>query len=161
MKNTLLILAALIFISCNNKPLNFDDSEWGGTISPTDERNDMVNKFVDSYSDNNLESVKYLFADDAIIQVNDDTMTLQEMIDGFSLGHKYYDGINNIDRKVNTMFYNNGSIYTNYWYTWIGTNKKTGEKLSAKGHAYFKWENGKIVETYNAFDPTEYIKAFD
>ena len=82
MKNTLLIIAALIFISCNNKPLNFDNSEWGGTISPTDERNDMVNKFVDSYSDNNLESVKYLFADDAIIQVNDDTMTTIEKLSG-------------------------------------------------------------------------------
>ena len=49
----------------------------------------------------------------------------------------FYDGINNIDRKINTMFYNNGYIYTNYWYTWFGKNKQTEEELSVKGHAYF------------------------
>ena len=49
----------------------------------------------------------------------------------------FYDGINNIDRQINTMFYNNGSIYTNYWYTWFGKNKQTEEELSVKGYAYF------------------------
>ena len=72
--------------------------------------------------------------------------TVEQMFDGFSAGHNFYDGINNIDRRVNTMFYNNGTIYTNYWYTWVGTNKKTGEKLTAKGHAYFQWKDGKIIE---------------
>ncbi|MBT6447506.1 MAG: nuclear transport factor 2 family protein [Flavobacteriaceae bacterium] len=160
-KILLLLITAITFTACNNTPANFDDSEWGGTMSPNDERNDKINQFIDSYANNDLQSVKDMFSDDAVIQVNDDTMTVQEMIDGFSAGHDFYDGINNIDRRVNTMFYNNGSIYTNYWYTWVGTNKQSGEELSVKGHAYFQWKDGKIIETYNAFDPTEYAKVFD
>ena len=161
MKKTLIIILVLTFTACNNVPLNFDSSEWGGLISPTDERNQKVNQFVDAYANNDLQSVKDMFSEDAVINVNDDQMTVEQMFDGFSAGHNFYDGINNIDRRVNTMFYNNGTIYTNYWYTWVGTNKKTGEKLMAKGHAYFQWKDGKIIETYNAFDPTEYAKVFD
>lgn len=161
MKKILILIVAVVFTACNNTPANFDNSEWGGVISPTDKRNDKLNQFVDAYANNDFESVRDLFAEDAVIQVNDDTMTVQQMFDGFSAGHDFFDGINNIDRRVNTMFYNNGSIYTNYWYTWIGTNKKTGEELSLKGHAYFQWKDGKIIETYNSFDPTEYAKVFN
>lgn len=161
MKKTLIIILVLTFTACNNVPVNFDNSEWGGVISPTDERNQKLNQFVDAYANNDLQSVKDMFAEDAVINVNDDQMTVEQMFDGFSAGHNFYDGINNIDRRVNTMFYNNGTIYTNYWYTWVGTNKKTGENLTAKGHAYFQWKDGKIIEIYNAFDPTEYAKVFD
>ena len=28
---------------------NFDDSEWGGVISPTDERNNKLNEFIDAF----------------------------------------------------------------------------------------------------------------
>ena len=34
--------------------------------------------------------------------------------------------------------------------------KKTGEVLSLKGYCWFKWEDDKVVEVYNAFDPTAY-----
>ena len=72
----------------------------------------------------------------------------------------HFDDVKNIDRATTTMFYNNGEIYTNYWYTWNGTNKKTGELLSIRGHAWFKWDGLKVVESYNAFDPSEYNKVF-
>ena len=42
-----------------------------------------------------------------------------------------------------------------YW-----TNKKTGELLVLRGYAWFKWDGLKVVESYNAFDPTEYNKVF-
>ena len=29
-----------------------------------------------------------------------------------------------------------------------------------RGYAWFKWDGLKVVEAYNAFDPTEYNKAF-
>ena len=32
----------------------------------------------------------------------------------------------------------------------------SGEVLKVKGCGWFKWENGKSVEAYNAFDPTAY-----
>jgi hypothetical protein len=54
------------------------------------------------------------------------------------------------------MYYNDGAIFTNYWYTWTATSKKTNEVLNLKGYCWFKWENDKVIEVYNAFDPTAY-----
>ena len=101
-----------------------------------------------------------IFSEDAVFHVNDAELTPKDVVNAFMTGHEYYDDIKNIDRTTTTMFYNNGEIYTNYWYTWNGTNKKTGELLVARGYAWFKWDGLKVIEAYNAFDPTEYNKAF-
>ena len=61
MKKIFLIITALVFSACNN-PANYDSSDWGGVISPTDERNDKITQFIDAYANNDLQSVKYLFA---------------------------------------------------------------------------------------------------
>ena len=42
------------------------------------------------------------------------------------------------------------------WYNWNADAKSSGEVLKVKGYGWFKWENGKAVEAYNAFDPTAY-----
>ena len=65
------------------------------------------------------------------------------------------------DQTINyvEMYYNDNKIYTNVWYKWSGTSKKSGETIEAKGYAWFRWENGKAVEAYNAFDPTAYNAA--
>ena len=76
MKKLITLLIAVVFTACNNTPANFDSSEWGGVISPSDERNDKLNQFIDAYASNDLQSVKDMFSEDAVIQVNDDTMTL-------------------------------------------------------------------------------------
>ncbi len=38
--------------------------------------------------------------------------------------------------------------------------QQTGELLVARGYAWFKWDGLKVIEAYNAFDPTEYNKVF-
>ena len=54
------------------------------------------------------------------------------------------------------MYYNDGQIFTNYWYTWSATSKMTNNEITLKGYCWFKWEDDKVVEVYNAFDPTAY-----
>ena len=54
------------------------------------------------------------------------------------------------------MRYSNGEVYTNFWYTWTGAARSSGEALRVRGYAWFKWAGGKVVEAYNAFDPTKY-----
>ena len=57
MKNIIFTLTILFFISCNQQNSKTDNSDWSGTISATDERNDLVNKFVDSiFNDNEVNS---------------------------------------------------------------------------------------------------------
>ena len=161
MKNIILtIITVTLFVSCETQTgVKIDDSPLSGTISQSDERNNLVNKFVDAYQNADPSVALELYADNAVVHVNDAELTPVEMINAFMDGHVYYDQIKNIDRNTTTMFYNNGEIYTNYWYTWNGTNKNTGELLSVRGYAWFKWEGMKVIESYNAFDPTEYNKA--
>ena len=160
MKKLLILFTVLLFCACD-EPVKIDSADWSGTISATDERNAIMNTFPDAYENNDKEAALSIFAEDAVFYVNDTQSTAVEVVDAFMTGHEYFDDVKNIDRTTTTMFYNNGEIYTNYWYTWNGTNKKTGELLSIRGHAWFKWDGLKVVEAYNAFDPTEYNKVFE
>ena len=160
MKKLLILFTVLLFCACD-KPVKIDSADWSGTISASDERNAIMNTFPDAYENNDKEAALSIFAEDAVFYVNDTQSTAVEVVDAFMTGHEYFDDVKNIDRTTTTMFYNNGEIYTNYWYTWNGTNKKTGELLSIRGHAWFKWDGLKVVEAYNAFDPTEYNKVFE
>ena len=158
MKKLLILFTLLLFNSCD-EPVKIDSADWSGTISESDERNAIMNSFTDAYENKDKEAALAIFADDAIFHVNDTELTAKEVVDVFMAGHDHFDDVKNIDRTTTTMFYNNGEIYTNYWYTWNGTNKKTGELLAIRGYAWFKWDGLKVVEAYNAFDPTEYNKA--
>ena len=160
MKKLLILFTILLFCACD-EPVKIDSADWSGTISASDERNAIMNTFPDAYENNDKEAALSIFAEDAVFYVNDTQSTAVEVVDAFMTGHEYFDDVKNIDRTTTTMFYNNGEIYTNYWYTWNGTNKKTGELLSIRGHAWFKWDGLKVVEAYNAFDPTEYNKVFE
>ena len=150
----------MIFSCQTPNVVQIDDSEWSGTISASDERNAIMNSFADAYENKDAEGMLSIFTEDAIFHVNDAQLSASDVAEAFLQGHEYFDDIKNVDRNTTTMFYNNGSIYTNYWYTWNGTNKKTGELLVLRGYAWFKWDGLKVVESYNAFDPTEYNKVF-
>ena len=154
----LIFLSLLSSCTTTNK---IDGGDWSGIISDTDERNAIMNSFADAYENMDAESAITIFSDDAVFYVNDTKMTPKEVVSAFMTGHEYYDDIKNTDRTTTTMFYNNGSIFTNYWYTWNGTNKKTGELIVLRGYAWFKWDGMKVVEAYNAFDPTAYMTAFE
>ena len=130
-----------------------------GTISASDQRNVMLNSFVDAYENQDKEKALSIFDENAEFYVNDAKLTPEQVVDAFMTGHEYFDDIKNVDRNTTTMFYNSGDIYTNYWYTWNGTNKKTGETLVLRGYAWFNWYGLKVIEAYNAFDPTAYNKA--
>ena len=113
-------------------------------------------QFTKAYQDNDIESARTIFSDDVVFHVNDSDLTFDQVKEGFSAGHDYFDNIRHSEYDVSTMYYNNGKIFTNYWYTWAATSKKSNEELVLKGYCWFKWENDKVVEVYNAFDPTAY-----
>ncbi|CAI8327580.1 MAG: Uncharacterised protein [Flavobacterium sp. SCGC AAA160-P02] len=158
MKNlfALLIITAL-FASCeqNAKPQT-DTNPMSGYILGNDMHTQAAEKFMKAYTENDMESAKDIFSEDAVFSVNDTEMSVDDMMAGFSSGHQYFDNISHNNVDTATMYYNDGSIYTNVWYDWSGNIKATGETLEARGYAWFKWENGKVVEAYNAFDPTAY-----
>ncbi|MBL6611661.1 MAG: nuclear transport factor 2 family protein [Flavobacteriaceae bacterium] len=160
MKKLIILLTIPFFFACDDSVV-IDEADMSGTISATDKRNEIANTFADAYEKKDKKSALSIFAEDAVFYVNDSKLNPSEVVDGFMTGHEYYNDIKNTDRTITTMFYNNGDVYTNYWYTWNGINKSTGELLSVRGYAYFKWDGLKVIEAYNAFDPTEYLKAFE
>ena len=158
MKKLIFLFTTLIFFACDDQVV-IDKADMSGTISASDQRNVMLNSFVDAYENQDKEKALSIFDENAEFYVNDAKLTPEQVVDAFMTGHEYFDDIKNVDRNTTTMFYNSGDIYTNYWYTWNGTNKKTGETLVLRGYAWFKWDGLKVIEAYNAFDPTAYNKA--
>ena len=153
----LLLCLSTLIVACNqNTNQSKDDNPMSGYIKGDDLYTQGVHKFMKAYTDNNINAAADIFAENAIFAVNDAKMSIDDMMNGFAAGHQFFDNISHNNVDIATMYYNDGKIFTNVWYDWSGTSKSTGEVLELRGYGWFKWENGKVVEAYNAFDPTAY-----
>lgn len=158
-KIILFLFVSSILISCDSqqKNVNSDTNDpMSGYMVGNDDKSNAMVLFTKAYQDNDIESARTIFSDDVIFHINDSDLTFNQVKEGFSAGHDYFDNIRHSEYDVSTMYYNDGKIFTNYWYTWAATSKKSNEELVFKGYCWFKWENDKVVEVYNAFDPTAY-----
>ena len=158
MKKTILLLfVSTLLISCDNNKNTVDNSDpMSGVIVGNDEKSEAMLQFTQAYQDNNIATVKSLFTEDVVFNVNDAKLTFDEVDAAFSSGHDFFNDIKHSEYDIATMYYNSGEVFTNYWYTWTATSKNTGDVLSLKGYCWFKWQGDKVVEVYNAFDPTVY-----
>ena len=160
MKKLFILFFVFSTLSCGEnkqdlKTLNKSKNHFG-TIEKGDAKSLAAQSFSKAYMQNDLASVSDLFTEDAKIMVNDDVLTFDELVTGFSEGFKYYENIHHMDTDTYTMHYDDGEVFTNYWYVWHGRNIKTQEDLIVKGYAWFRWKDDKVFEMYNAFDPTAY-----
>jgi hypothetical protein len=55
---------------------------------------------------------------------------------------------------MKTFVSKDGGIATLWWGMWSGTGKFTKNKCTVPVHAYFFWEDDKIVTAGRFFDPT-------
>ena len=127
-----------------------------GYMRDEDQYTAMVDKFMKAYRDNDMEFTKNIFSEDAVFSVSDSDLSVSELVKAFSSSHTYFDDISQTDVYTAPMYYNARNIYTNVWYNWNTVARSSGKVLKVKGYGWFKWENGKAVEAYNAFDPTAY-----
>ena len=133
-----------------------NEAEWSGLVDQEDARTQHVLDMSAGYTSNDFGPWQAHIAEDAEIMLNDATMTRDEVIATFAAGHDAFDDIAHEDLNVTTMLYNNGTVFTNMWYTWTGTAKASGEALSIKGYCWMQWDGDKVIAIYNAFDPTRY-----
>jgi hypothetical protein len=155
----LFVFATSLLFSCerdNKKSDAKNNDPMSGIMVEKDAKSDAMLQFTKAYQDNNISSVESIFTEDAVFNVNDTKMNFDEVNAGFSSGHNFFTNIKHSEFNVSTMYYNDGQIFTNYWYTWTATSKKTNNELTLRGYCWFRWENDKVVEVYNAFDPTAY-----
>lgn len=144
---------SLFLASCAFSPNN---APWSGVIDEQDPRSAKVLEMCEGYCANDTEAWAKHFATDALMHVNDRDFSVDEVTATYSAGHAMFADIKHENVTCTTMRYNNGQVFTNYWYVWNGTVRSTGEQLSIKGYAWFRWEGEQIVESHNAFDPTQY-----
>lgn len=151
--NKLALLLSACLAGCAFTP---NTAPWSGVIDELDPRSAKVLEMCAGYCNNDTSSWEKHFAADAVLHVNDSDFGLAEVTATFRAGHEVFDDIRHADVVCTTMRYNNGETYTNYWYTWHGTVRATGDHVTLKGYAWFRWGGDQVVESYNAFDPTQY-----
>ena len=89
----LFLFVSVLLISCDTTTKNQTDKNdpMSGYMVGNDEKSDAMVKFSKAYEDNNLESVKTMFNEDAIFHVNDADVTFDEVNQAFSAGHEFLD----------------------------------------------------------------------
>ena len=109
-----------MLISCDSqqKNVNSDTNDpMSGYMVGNDDKSNAMVLFTKAYQDNDIESARTIFSDDVIFHINDSDLTFDQVKEGFSAGHDYFDNIRHSEYDVSTMYYNDGKIFTNYWYT--------------------------------------------
>ncbi|MDA9365767.1 nuclear transport factor 2 family protein [Flavobacteriaceae bacterium] len=120
------------------------------TVKDSDELTLNVRKLNQTYVENDFSLWNELFADDAVVYVNNSKMDKQTVIAGFKGHHSIFNNIQIPNITAQTKY--GKDVWTNEWFTWMGTGNKTGIRYSNAGNFNYKWENGKIVMMLCYFD---------
>ena len=156
MKNFLLIILSITIFSCADNTSKKSEFQVG-IVEMNDSKSQAMDNFTKAYLENNLETQIDLFTEDAIIHINSNDVTPAQMIEVFSSEKEFYENVENIERATATMTFEDGNVYSNYWFTWKATSKSTGVTISNPVHSWFKWDGDKVSEGAFIFDPTEYV----
>jgi hypothetical protein len=149
------LLLSLFIISCSSND-NKSENQMG-IIEKNDTRSLAMEAFNKAYLANDMTGQDSIFIEDAKARVNGEEMTPSEMIEAFMGGREFYNEIKNINVSTSTFTYDDGAIYTSTWFTWEGTSKVTGTKVTNPVHAYFRWEGDKVSNVAYIFDSAEYV----
>lgn len=123
-----------------------------GTIRDDDENSKNVKALNKDYSENKFILWESLMADDAVIYVNNNKLPKVVVLEAFKGHHAIFNDIQIENSYVHTNYFKSKDVWSNHWFTWMGTGNKTGMRYANKSHFDFKWENGKIVEMQAYFD---------
>jgi len=155
MKKITLIFISMLVFSCTPKAEKTPYQT--GIIEMEDTKSKRIIEFHQAYINNNFDSQMDLFSEDAVIHINADDVSAKDMISGFAEGSQFYNNIQYKEWNTGTFILDDGSIYTNMWFTWSATSKATGVTLNNPVHNWMRWEGDKIVEGAFIFNPTDYI----
>jgi ketosteroid isomerase-like protein len=147
MKNTLTLLFLLSVVSVQAQ-------KTIAVVKDTDELSLNIKKLNQTYTENDFSLWDSLFADDAVIYINSSKMDKQTVLAGFKGHHSIFNDIQIPKTRAQTKYYKDGTIWTNNWFTWMGTGNKTGIRYSNRGNFNFMWKDGKIVKLDCFFDNT-------
>ena len=135
--------------------------EITGRTRTNDKYSNSLKAMTEQYLKNDFTLFDEMYADDAVLNVNGEIFTKNEVKQGFSMHHLLYEKIE-LPSFVETTFYdenNNNQVWSHQWGWWQGTSKKSGKRDEPNPlNASFKWVDGKIVSASWIYDPTELVK---
>ena len=126
-----------------------------GVTKTDDKYSVMIRKSNQGYYKNDFTMFDKIMHDDAVITVNRDNFTKDEVRAGFAMHHQLYYDIKATPEFIETTFYdenNNNQVWSHVWQFWEGTSKRTGETIRGPVNASLKWVDGKVVQAVYIFD---------
>ena len=121
-------------------------------VQDTDELTLNIKKLNQTYVENDFSLWNELLADNAEVIINNSKMDKQALIAGFKSHHSIFNDIQIPVIMAETKYFKDGEIWTNEWFTWMGTGNKTGIRYSNRGNFNYMWKDGKIVLLVCLFD---------
>ena len=79
--------------------------EITGTVRTSDKYSNAIKKMNSEYFKNDFTTFKKIFSDDATFSVNGEEFSKSQIIEGFSMHHKFYSNIKMQYSFVETTFY--------------------------------------------------------
>ena len=150
----LIILASFMFAACEQPA-----GENAGIIQRTDDLSAKVLDLATEYQNNSYELSRELYSDTVQTRFNSTAIDgLSDLIDGWKQQHVVFSDIKMSNPYVQTNYFSNGGIWSNFWCTWSATSNATGNQLEIRAHFDYKWEDGKIVVSQGFFADEEFNK---
>ena len=144
------ILLTILFVV----PTLIFSQKSAGKLSRTDDLSKTILEMNKDYESNTFVLWDSKLSDDAIVYVNNSKIDGKTVKQAFKQHHSIFNDIQIVSSYAHTNYFSDGEVWTNNWFTWMGTGNVTGIRFSNRGHFDFKWENGKIVELQCYYDPT-------
>ncbi|MGB5420268.1 nuclear transport factor 2 family protein [Algibacter sp.] len=148
-KLILLLLISGLFFNCNQKQRYTQNSK----------EIDTVKSMIEAYNSKDYASAQSHYADTSKTRFNSDLMDSKEIPNYHQQNDANYSSRGFLDdgQEYEMVVDDKGHTWVNFWGDWKGTLKGNGKDVTIHIHLTSRFVDGKIVEEYGYWDPSEVI----
>lgn len=148
----LLGLATIFFVACQNKPQRY--TQQSAEI-------DTLKSMIKDYNSKNYESLASHYADTSKTRFNSTEMPSADVVNYHKRNDENYSSRGFIDdnQEYEMVVDDEGKTWVNFWGTWKGTLAANNQEITTHIHLTARFIDGKVVEDYGYWDPSELILA--
>ncbi len=148
-KVVLLFFAGVLLLNCNQPQRYTQDSN----------EINAVKAIVNAYDNKDWETLTSHYADSSKSVFNKTKMMSKDIPDYHKRNDANYSerGFIEDDKEFEMVLDDEGKTWVNFWGTWQATMAANGKKITIPIHLTSRFVDGKIVEEYGYWDPTEIV----
>jgi len=146
----LLGLATIVFVACQNQPQRYTQS------SP---EIDTFKSLIKDYNEKNYESLVGHYSDTSKTSFNKNRMASSDIPEYHKANDANYSSRGFVDdgQEYEMVIDDEGKTWVNFWGTWKCILAANSKAITMPIHLTARFIDGKIVEDYGYWDPTEVI----